>query len=503
MKVTSRFLDRLEEQIRTNSAPKLKDLIKFNRNRIPRRLVARYANLLRRLGATKHALTILNPIVRNNFGKPSTEEAIEYASCLCRLDLVDEGIALLTNILNDSRPEIYLELAIAYMTKWEYQDAIPFLLRYLKFENLTPYKVCVGEINLAASYLFTEDKDSAELILKNLLAKVKEKNFSLLWGNALELLGEVYLSRKKYDLASQCFRDCGDRLVGSDPRYQLYLERWKVIIKMLKENGSEESLNMWRSVRKQSAEIFDWNSLRELELYKAVVTNDAAMIKSLYFGVPYPGYRRRILSIWGKPIESTEKYDRKIGRGKALPNKVLDIKAGRDLFTGRQLKPGLAVHRLLQVLASDFYAPFLTEKIFSQVFKGQFFNPITSPLQVRQLINRLNKWFVSNKIPFSVKRSIAGYRIRADEAYIIRTPASPITRTRVDDFVSLLEHHGLVEDFSAKMVIEKLGLSRRSAIRLLSEGVTSGKIIRRGRAKSTVYEIAEWNPTKLSKPYFR
>ena len=489
MKITEQSLDKLEEQIRTNSAPKLEYFLKLNKNKVPRKFVARYANLLRRLGGTKYALSLLNPIVRGEIEKPSVEEIIEYASCLSRLDLIDEAIALLTDILNKNQPEIYLELAIAYMTKWDYPNAIPHLLRYLSFENLTPYKVCVGEINLAASYLFVEEKDKAESILKILLVKVKKNNFHLLWGNILELLGELYLSQKKYDLASQYFKDCRSKLQSSDPRYQLYLERWEVIIKMLKENGSKESLDLWKQVRKQSAAILDWNSLRELELYKAVVANDIKSIKNIYYSVPYPEYRRRILSLWNKPLQLTPTYNLKIGPGEPLAKKIFDIESGRDLFTNQQLKPGQSIHRLMQALTADFYAPFLTEKIFSLVFKGHFFNPITSPQQVRQLINRLNKWFVKNKIPFTVKRTIAGYRLRSSEAYFIRIPINAFNLTNVDKFLNRLKEKGLVENFSVTMVVEKLSFSRRSAIRLLNEAVKRGKVVRQGQAKRTSYTL--------------
>ncbi len=491
MKLTTSYLDKLEEQIRMNSAPKIESFLKSKNYEIPRKLMARYVNLLRRMGGNKYALSLLNPIVRGEIEKPSVEEKIEYASCLSRLDLVDESIALLKSMLSEPIPEIHLEIAIAYMTKWDYPNAIPHLLRYLKFKNLTLYKICVGEINLAAAYLFINESDKAESILKKLLVRVKENNFNLLWGNALELLGEISLNRKDYDSASRYFRDCGDKLQSSDPRYQLYLERWEVIIKMLRENGSKESLDLWNRIRNQSAAIFDWNSLRELELYKATVTKDVETIKNLYYGVPYPEYRKRILSTWGKPIDLVERYDRKIGPGVAQPNKIFDVGLGKDLFTSSQLKPGQAIHRLMQVLTSDFYAPFLTEKIFSQVFKEHFFNPNTSPLQVRQLINRLNKWFSKNKIPFTVKRSVAGYRLRAHEAYILRIPINSSIRTKIDEFLDQLKEQGLVKSFSVKMVMEKLDLSRRSAIRLLNEAVASGKIIRQGRAKSTVYMFVQ------------
>ena len=488
MKVTVSFLNTLEEQIRANTAPNLEQFLRPE-IQVPRSLTARYANLIRRMGGTKHALAILNPIVRNDFDKPSIEESIEYASCLCRHGLVEESINLLNSIINESYPEIYYELAIAYISKWDYPSSIPYLIKYLSFKNLSSYKICVGEVNLAAAYIYTNENEKAESLLKKLITKLQKNGFNLLCGNALELLGEIYLSKGELDHAMKLFNESGEKLQSSNPRYQLYLEKWKVIIKMLKENGSPESLQECDGLRKKAAALHDWNSLREIELYKAVVTKNTEAILNLYYGVASAEYRKRILLIWRAPLPIEEYYDRKIGPGAALATKVFDIAAGKDLQTEAQLKPGQGMHRLLQALTSDFYAPFLTTKIFSHVFKDVFYNPATSPQQVHQVVNRLNDWFVENKIPLTVKHSKAGYRLRAEQAYILRIQMDKAPRTKNDDFIHLLKSNGLVKDFSVKMVIERLNISRRSVTRLLSEGVASGKLIRRGRSQSTMYSI--------------
>ncbi len=488
MKITVSFLNSLEEQIRRNAAPDLEQFL-GPEIEVPRPLTARYANLLRRMGGTKYALAILNPIVRNELEKPSIEETIEYASCLCRHGLVDESITLLNSITNEPHVEIQYELAIAHITKWDYPSSIPYLIKYLGFKNLSPYKICVGEVNLAAAYIYTNENEKAESLLKKLIAKLQRSGFNLLYGNALELLGEIALSKGDFKLAEELFEESGEKLQSSNPRYRLYLEKWKLIIKLLREEGSQESLLMCSQLRKKAAELHDWNSLREIELYKAAVTKNIQAITNLYYGVPYAEYRKRILLIWGKPLKIEDQYDRKLGPESAMAEKLFDISTGKDMHTGAQLKPGQSMHRLLQTLTTDFYAPFLTTKLFSHVFKDIFYNPSTSPQQVHQIVKRLNDWFLDNKIPLIVKHSKAGYRLRAEEAYILRIQMSTELRTKNDDFIHLLKSHGLVENFSVKMVIEKLNISRRSVTRFLSDGVASGKLVRRGRSQSTLYSI--------------
>ncbi len=490
MKLTVSILNLLEEQIRTNTAPKLDYFIKSQNYDVPRSLTARYANLLRRMGGAKYALSLLNPVVRNDTIKPTTEETIEYASCLCRCGLVDESLVLLNSIANEPHAEIQYELAAAHMSKWEFTKSVPYLLKYLSFKELSIYKICIGEINLATAYMYTNETKKTLSLLQKLIVKAQKNNFNLLWGNALELQAEIALGNRDFDQAMMFFKESADKLKSANPRYRLYLEMWNIIIKMLKEKGSKNSLLEYNQLRKKVAEINDWNSLREMELYKAVVTKDLEAITYLYYGIPYLEYRKRILSIWGKPLKSNDEYyDRKIGPGTPKAKKIFDIAAGKDLFSGAQLKVEQNRHRLLQVLTSDFYAPFLTTKLFSLVFKDDFFNPSTSPQQVHQLVKRLNNWFADHKIPLVVKYGNSGYRLRAEEAYVLRIPTHVSVRSKIDHFLQLLKDNGLVKNFQAIEVLEKLQLSRRSTFRFLSEGVASGKLQRRGPSKHAVYSI--------------
>lgn len=492
MKVTISILDDLEAQIRTNKAPDLAQLVNAIRFQdVPRSLTARFANLLRRMGAIKYAIKILNPIVRGEFTKPTASEIIEYASCLTRFNLEEESINLLSEIGDEPNPEVQFELAAAHISKWNFQTAIPFLKKYIDCEGLSPYRVCVGKLNLAVCHIYTDDLERGQTTLQELLKTTEKSGFDLLSGNALELLGEISLMNRDLKAAEKYFRKSGEKLVSANPRYRLYLEKWLAISKMIKENGSEASLDDLARVRKKMAQIKDWNSIRQIELFRAVVMEDIEAVKNLYYGVSYPEFRKRILSVWGKPIKVDSYHERQIGQGDSGIRKVFDVAIGKDLHMGAQLKPGQTLHRLLQVLVSDFYAPFLTTKIFSLVFKGSLFNPNFSPQQVYMVVKRLNEWFTQNKIPLVVLRGQGGYRLRANEAYVLRIPNDMDLgiRTKLDDFIDNLLRHGLIEKFSKKMVKEKLGLPDRTASRLLTECFASGKLSRQGNGQSITYSL--------------
>ncbi len=488
MKVTVSFLDNLEESIRLNRAPGLKRLAAIRSKDIPRPLAYRYANLLRRMGGVKSALAVLNPIVRKKTGHPNHNEIIEYAACLTRLSLVDESIGLLSSIKNDPSPEIYFELAMANVSKWEYETARTYFDKYLHSSSITEYKRCVGKLNLGACYIYTDEISEASKILRNVLVKAKAEKFRLLCGNILELLGEIAILQKNYFGAEKCLTEANLFLGSTNTRYLLYLKKWRAISRLLQEKGSTALIKDLTSLRAEAAKLRDWNNIREIELFMAIATDDLQKVTDLYYSVPYPVYRKRILRLWGKAFSVSEIYEKKIGRRPLKTGNVFDVAAGKDLKSGCQLKVGQAPHRLVQCLSSDFYAPFSTTRIFSSVFKNTFFNPETSPQQVYEIIKRLNTWFLENNLDLRVLRGEGGYRLRSEEGYILRIPEKPVSSpTRLEVFLESLWKNNLTENFSVSMVEQKLGLPRRSVTRYLGEATAEGFLVQTGGGHATRY----------------
>jgi tetratricopeptide (TPR) repeat protein len=490
MEVTVSFLDDLEKRIRDNTAPGLAHLIDtIKPSDIPRPLLARYANLIRRIGGIKYALKILNPVVRNTASPPKVVEVIEYASCLTRLFLSDEAIELLKEIQHDPHPEIQYELAAAHVSKWDYAGAIPYFKKYLTLPGLTPYKKCVGEINLGASYIYVHKLKEAKAVLEKLIEHATKDGFKLLVGNGLELLGEIALIERNFKVSKKFLLDAKEVLNESIARYDLYVDKWLVIAELLKEKGSEKTLRDANALRKKITELKEWNTLREIELFKAIATDDANGVANVYYGVPYPEFRKRILSLWGKPLKVNPYFERKIGPGKLEVKRVFDVTRGLDLPTGAQLKPGQAMHRMVQCLATDWYSPFSTTMLFSIVFKGSRYNPVTSPQQIYEIVKRTNEWFADHKIPLEVVRGQGGYRLRAKEAYVIKMQTNFSPHSKLDEFLELLKSNGLLTNFSVKMAEEKSGLPRRTVTRLLGDAVKEGKLTRQGKTQSTTYSF--------------
>lgn len=488
MEITVSFLDDLERKIRDNKAPKLAHLIaSVKPSKIPRSLLARYASLVRRMGGVKYSTKLLNPIIRNIANRPQVAELIEYASCLTRLNLAKESLEILEKIKEEKFPEIHYEFAAAHVSNWDYQKAIPFFENYLKFPDLPPYKRVVGELNLGASYIYLNKFKEAKRSLERVYVTATRDGFNLLAGNACELMGEIFIIEGDFKKALDYLDRAKIFLENTNSRYKLFVDKWLLIIKMLRERGSPESLKAFQAVRKVAAELYEWNTVQELEMFRAIATGDHEKILYCYYGTSYPELRKRIVCLWGKPIETSEVYDRKMGSGNAKKREVFDVATGKDLNTGASLKPGQNLHRLMQALSMEVYFPYSTTKLYSLVFPNLHFNPVTSPQQIYEVIKRLNQWFKENNIPFFVDRNKGGYRLRTSQAYILRLKTNNVSLTKAEEFISRIKAAGIQTGFSISTVEEMLDIPRRSATRLLGDAVSSGLLTREGQTQATRY----------------
>ena len=492
MKISVSKLDELERMIQNSNLLSVRNEVKsITAKDVPRFLVARFSNLLKRIGEIKMALKILNPIIFNPMASPEVEEIIEYASCLSRASLEDESIAMLNKIKNYSNPEIQFELAAAQIKKWNYSEAIPLLNEYINSQGQDPYRICVGKINLGAAYLYSNQLQLAENQLHQILPSVQGKGHELLCGYTLLLLTEAALLDRKLEIAEKFLNSSAQKLNNFNHRYGLYFKKWKIIIKMIKESGSKESLFGYEELRKNAAKLRNWNVICDLELFRGVASNNTEAIKHLYYGVPYQGLRNRILFVWGKPLSLELFYDRRIGPKSNEAKEIFDVTTCTDLSTGNSLKAGQTLFRLMRALSSDFYSPFLTTKIFSIVYKNTSYNPFSSSEQVYKAIRRLNDWLKKNKSPLYVESTAEGYRLRSKNPYILRLPLQFSINTSLEGFITKLASCGLVDRFSLKAVVKKLGIPNRTASRLLSDAVASGYLLRQGKGKNVNYSLQQ------------
>src|SRR5437879_3767278 len=115
-------LKNLENLVRSGQLTKVTSALKrLNSAKIPREHLARYANLANRVGLSRFAFRILNPIMRGEkriAHEPMDQEKIEYAGALRRLGLIDEAMHFLQSLDSDMHPVVLLQMGFCLISEW-------------------------------------------------------------------------------------------------------------------------------------------------------------------------------------------------------------------------------------------------------------------------------------------------------------------------------------------------------------------------------------------------
>ena len=230
-----------------------------------------------------------------------------------------------------------------------------------------------------------------------------------------------------------------------------------------------------------------WQLLREWDLLGCLHAERPQALARLYYGTPFPGFRRRIERIaanegWSLP----DRYRFVLGRRPAHES--------IDLATGPANGPALS--RCLDALAGDRYAPLTVGDLFHEVFPDDYFCTRTSPGRVHQLCHRLRRAFRQRGSALELHCERGRYRLAAPSAGVRLTigPGDPVlngmdTGPRVA--ITRLRRRVADRRFRVAEARQALGVSRRTTERILSVGLAAGVLERRGATRSVTYRFKQ------------
>lgn len=451
-----------------------------------RRNRARLAALCRRTQLFDQAARLLLPLVRGDRKKlvtPTPAETVEFAAALLYLGAADEASALLEGVSPEDHVDVLLFQAFTKLARWDYATAIPLLKRYGDSAEVPEYQQIVGKVNLAAALGYERHHKAADDLLGELLALTLEKGYGLLHGNCLELSAANAIYQRDLTKADKYLAAAQARLGTAGGLEALFVEKWKAILGLLKDPPSKEALAQIRRVRSEAERAKHWESVRDLDRFQAVVTQDEALYTHLYFGTPFSSFRRWLSKDFGTPSSLPESYEWRIGPGEG---KKINLLVG---VADSPFKAGQLVHQLFLKLASDFYRPFRMADLHALLYPGEYYNPASSPARVRNLIGRLRKWISVKRVPLHVVEDGGGYRLGAKGAIRVVVGLSEETSSTRSDFLllRLRRQYPPGKPFSAVEAAKTLSLSRRSFLRILQE--STGPIQREGVGRTARYRF--------------
>jgi len=486
------FYQELDALIRAGALAKAKDLLKTSRNRkFPSDELGKISLLARRVGMPEMALRLLSPVVRPQGrvkAQATAEHYTEYGGALIHVGSTLEGMKMLEGLKPPYPPQALLYWAFGCFSRWEYMKAIPRLREYVERPELTEYERAVGKANLAAAMVYERTEEAHDFVV-GVIREFEEKKYDRLRLNMSISLCDISSSQGNYSEAREALKRALPSLNSTTSFDALFMEKWFALLNLMeKKPGADAEI---LKVREKAIQMRHWETIRNLDHHLMMVKKDEALLAKLYFGTPYPEMKKRFVKDFGGKWDPPESFDWRPSKAKH-GSRLIDLSAPQELekkISG--LKAGQLPARLLSVLTSDLYRPFGIGALFAQVFPGDYYNYLSSPGCIHQLVKKTRKLVGDLGIIIVEKR---GLYSAMESKVRMRIPRVWAPEERSQSMMAALERKfPAPTDFSTAEAARALDLNYWTVVKWLKEAVDTGVLDRSGAARATRYRFRESN----------
>ncbi len=488
MGALSEHIQSIERNIRMgNGQAAREELLPLLPKAVPDGFLAKLANFCWRLDLPDRGLRILRRSVYPPQRAPEPPDPVvlaEYAQCLIKLGAVYEAEELLAQIPENATPLKFAYRASAAMSRWDYERAYPYMVKYSACLSPSSYPAYVARINLAATAICIGKYQSATILLRELLNDASSKRFYRLYGTALNLAAQACIARKKWKEVDVYLDAATRTLKNIGPIDVLYIRKWQAI-KTLAVRGKLEPL---RQVRIEATAINLWETVRQCDEYEALLSQNRALLLHLYYGTPYPHWRERLLKEFGSDIEIPMEYPWAFGGARAGALRI-------DALIRRQMTGSDQIPlRLLRVLVLDFYRPQRIPEIFAKLYPGEKFN-LSVKARVYEALTRLRAWLRTEGIPLIIDGKDGWFRLSSMVPcfVVVPRPDSILDQLTIR-FETLLAVFG-DKTFTLQEAAHILQVSSRTTNRILISGIERGLAKRDGHRRAARYRIERPKPS--------
>ncbi len=480
--------------IRQGRTLEAKNLLEnMNPNDLSQKSVARYANLARRAGAIELSLRILKPYVRGLKSREehgSDEQKAEYAASLTLVGAVDEALELLGKVNLTTCPKATLYLVFAMFKKWQYREAIPLLLKVANSSQLDEYQKLTVRMNLAACNVVCENFSEAENDLLGVEEQTQKNGWSLLKDQLNELRLQIKLGKQDYSRANDFIHQMMPTELNE--RHKFLIKKRLFFLKCLAENKKIQR-EEFSEFRRMAYDFSDWDSLRDSDFYEGTIFKDINLLKKVYFGSPFRRYREWVQTTaslhnmeigdsayWSYPFDDkSRKY-------------TLCLADGTISNHSYQFVPGQILHRVLCLLAEDFYRPCPTGELFRLLFPEEYFDFESSPNRVHGILFRLREVVEQEGFGVSLLEKTRGFKLMLGNNFAIHIDHgfnSQAFRNRDLYLLSVLYQKIKQDSFETAEACSILDLKRSRVQFILSLGMTQEILLKTGTGRYTQYRF--------------
>lgn len=448
---------------------------------------ALYTRLCWRSRQAEAGLRYLNPLLKNKSYRASTGDWAEYAMCLNAIGAVAEG----RNILKEkcaSDPYYNIYMGFSLIHEWNYKEALSYLEKAVQQKDLAVYQIDVARVNLLSSYIVEDLLDKA-IPLYEFLEKNLSQTYKRLRVNLKEIHLQLMVAQKRYEEALNCLISDYKQPPTNGPEL-FYYKKWKTIVEV--EMGLQD-LKGLLELHDEAVKSSMWEVARDCEARVAYKTGNAVFLKRIYYSTPWSSYRQRVLSKFQNKIDLSGPFDFWLspqGHEPQMPNSAGQFKNRIDVEKGEigntKIKKGSVPHRILRALCSDLFRPHPVGGLFYKLFDNEKFDLASSPARIYRAVSELRDILFEARIPLEVEQMSQGYRLVSKEPICLILPSDRILNKSL---IRLQPLKDLGKDqFSAKETADVLGVSLKTAQRILAEVINSGDVIKSGDGASTLYK---------------
>lgn len=460
-----------------------KKLIALRAKRIPTAFLLPVAKLCTRAGIPEVSVALLHRIVRpaSKIVRPVTgADEAEYGVALLRLGAVSEAKELFRGISIKEVPETLMYQAISFLRDWDYGKASPLLRQYIEIPNLNSYQRLIGKVNLAISLVMDGSLTEVRTLLLEAMEESQKEQSYLLYALCTREMGNLELRAGNWQASVDCFVKAEALLEQFGGSELHYAKKWKTLLLVAREPGNADYQRAVSKVREEAIGLKNWESVRDIDYHLAKYRHETDLMQFLYFGTPYEAFKKRLLENFPE-ARLPETYEWVLGTDTGKKPSLIDT---------RNLKVGMALHRLYLTMTSDFYRPFSEAALFEKLFPGEYYTPITSKYRVHQCIRHLRLWFKKEHIALNISFQDGAYSLNSDHSCkILVDPAVKVSES-LDARFEILKKQ-LSDGFTSKNVCEILKVEMSSAQNILRDALQKGLLEKSGSARATKYHFVE------------
>jgi DNA-binding transcriptional ArsR family regulator len=452
------------------------------------------ANLLRRCGQPQVSLGILRKRIFHD-AVPKFEafpkESAEYAAALIALGSTSEAnrILSLLELQSSKPPEVALFASYLHLRQWDYKSAALSLKTYLDSNKLASYERLVGQVNLAAALLVTEDRDF-DRVLRQAQSGAAELKALRLQANLAEIELQASISRNDQAQALKAIQNLESK-VNQTPTEKLIVQKWRGVL-LLRSRKVSQAQQVLQEARKAALKQNDPELLRHLDLYVSLATQNQVLLNRVLVGTPFSNFldiNKIEIEKFGLKAEVPESAEWNLSPSDGQAN----IKRGA-LFRDSDLEESQNLpFRLYRAFLYDTYRAPTTVEIHERLNPDLMYHPRSSPNAIDQLIHRLNQAFKQKKLKLfaSIQSSRLSITCSKSEFWV---PIAPQLIKAKAESALLVMHKKLKDqfhskDFSAKQAALALSKPQRSVQRALKGLKEAGLLAASGQGRLCEYKV--------------